>query len=114
MRGPRARDRFESRSTARRRLSRHTGADHRADPLASLELSSGDYARLATIVRGYAPSAGRLAFFLEGGYDLDALRASSSATLGAIVGAGTRAEAPTSGGPGEQAVARAQAAHTPG
>jgi len=87
---------------------------HRADPLASLELSSGDYARLATIVRGYAPSAGRLAFFLEGGYDLDALRASAAATLGAIAGAGTPAEAPTSGGPGEQAVARAQAAHTPG
>jgi acetoin utilization deacetylase AcuC-like enzyme len=84
---------------------------HRADPLASLELSSGDYARLAGVVRGYAPAAGRLAFFLEGGYDLDALRASAAATLGAIVGAGAPVEPPTSGGPGEHAVARAKAAH---
>jgi acetoin utilization deacetylase AcuC-like enzyme len=87
---------------------------HRADPLASLELSSGDYARLASIVRGYVRSAGRLAFFLEGGYDLDALRASAAATLGAVVGADVPVEAPTSGGPGEQAVARAQAAHAAG
>jgi acetoin utilization deacetylase AcuC-like enzyme len=82
---------------------------HRADPLAGLELSSGDYARLANIVRGYAPSAGRLAFFLEGGYDLDALRVSAAATLGAITGADIEVEPPTSGGPGEQAVARARA-----
>ena len=50
---------------------------HRDDPLANLALSSGDFARLASIVQGFAPSAGRLAFFLEGGYDLDALRSSS-------------------------------------
>jgi acetoin utilization deacetylase AcuC-like enzyme len=83
---------------------------HRDDPLASLALSSGDFARLATIVRGYAPAASRLAIFLEGGYDLDALRASAAATLGAIVGAGTPAEVPTNGGPGTDAVARARAA----
>ncbi len=84
---------------------------HRDDPLASLELSSGDYARMATIVRGYAPNAGRLAVFLEGGYDLDALRASTAATLGALVGASSPAEAPTSGGPGIEAVARARSVH---
>ena len=84
---------------------------HRADPLASLGLSSGDFARLGAIVRAYAPATSRLAMFLEGGYDLDALRASAAATLGAIVGAGTPAEAPTSGGPGAEAVARAQGVH---
>jgi acetoin utilization deacetylase AcuC-like enzyme len=89
---------------------------HRDDPLASLGLSSGDFARLASIVHGYAPSTGRLAIFLEGGYDLDALRASAAATVGAVIGAAVVAESPTSGGPGIEAVARAKAAHarTPG
>ena len=48
---------------------------HRDDPLADLALSSGDFAHLAAIVRGFAPRSGRLAIFLEGGYDLDAVRA---------------------------------------
>jgi len=84
---------------------------HRDDPLASLALSSGDYARLAALVRDLAPGPARLAFFLEGGYDLDALRSSVAATLGAIAGADTEVEAPTSGGPGLEAVVRAKAAH---
>jgi acetoin utilization deacetylase AcuC-like enzyme len=85
---------------------------HRDDPLADLALSGGDYARLASLVREFAPATGRLAFFLEGGYDLDALRTSVAATLGAIVGADPRgAEASTSGGPGTEAVARAWAVH---
>jgi acetoin utilization deacetylase AcuC-like enzyme len=85
---------------------------HRADPLAELGLSSGDYAQLASTVRGFAPQAGRLAFFLEGGYDLDAIRASVTATLGALIGARAAAEAPTTGGPGAEAVARARRVHT--
>jgi acetoin utilization deacetylase AcuC-like enzyme len=84
---------------------------HRADPLADLGLSSGDYARLAAIVRGFAPEPGRLAFFLEGGYDLEAIRASVAATLGALTGAGQPVEAPTSGGPGAEAVGRARQVH---
>jgi acetoin utilization deacetylase AcuC-like enzyme len=84
---------------------------HRADPLASLALSSGDYARLARLVREFAPGSARLAFFLEGGYDLDALRSSVAATLGAITEADHVGEAPTNGGPGAEAVARAKAAH---
>jgi acetoin utilization deacetylase AcuC-like enzyme len=81
---------------------------HRADPLADLGLSSGDYARLAVTVREYAPESGRLAFFLEGGYDLDAIRGSVAATLGALTGAELAVEPPTSGGPGADAVARAR------
>jgi acetoin utilization deacetylase AcuC-like enzyme len=85
---------------------------HRDDPLADLGLSSGDYARLATAVREYAPAPGRLAFFLEGGYDLDAIRASVAATLGALTGAGHADEPATSGGPGAEAVARARRIQT--
>ena len=60
---------------------------HRADPLADLALSSGDFADLAATVAGYAPAPGRLVLFLEGGYDLGALRSSVRASLGRLVGA---------------------------
>jgi acetoin utilization deacetylase AcuC-like enzyme len=77
---------------------------HRADPLADLALSAGDFAQLATTAAEMAPRPGRLVLFLEGGYDLAALRGSVAATLGALVGAGEAAEPPTSGGPGADAV----------
>jgi acetoin utilization deacetylase AcuC-like enzyme len=85
---------------------------HRADPLANLALSSADFADLARTVSAYAPRPGRLVLFLEGGYDLDALRSSVSATLGALAGAtGTGAgETSTSGGPGGEFVRAAAAA----
>jgi acetoin utilization deacetylase AcuC-like enzyme len=74
---------------------------HRADPLADLALSAGDFAALAPVVAGYAPAPGRTVLFLEGGYDLGALRSSVSAALGALVGSPvTSTEAPTAGGPG--------------
>ena len=78
---------------------------HRADPLADLALSAGDFAQLAIEVAGYAPGPGRTVYFLEGGYDLGALRASVAATFGALVGADQSTEAPTSGGPGREDVA---------
>ena len=77
---------------------------HRDDPLADLALTAGDFAELARVVAGYAPTSGRLALFLEGGYDVGALRASVAATLGALVGAGGPDEAPSSGGPGMQQI----------
>jgi acetoin utilization deacetylase AcuC-like enzyme len=77
---------------------------HRTDPLGSLSLSAGDFAALATLVQGFAPAPGRLAFFLEGGYDLAAVRASVSATLGAVLGDPGHPEATTSGGPGSDQV----------
>jgi len=75
---------------------------HRADPLAELCLSAGDFAGLATVVSEYAPGPRRLVLFLEGGYDLDALRSSVSATLGTLIGAPVPSEPPTSGGPGRE------------
>lgn len=73
---------------------------HRDDPLADLALSAGDFATLATVVAEYAPGPGRTVLFLEGGYELGALRSSVSATLGALVGSSLATEPPTSGGPG--------------
>jgi acetoin utilization deacetylase AcuC-like enzyme len=73
---------------------------HRADPLADLALSAGDFGQLAAVVAGYAPAPGRTVAFLEGGYDLVALRSSVRATLGAFAAADPATEAPTSGGPG--------------
>jgi acetoin utilization deacetylase AcuC-like enzyme len=79
---------------------------HRSDPLADLALSSRDFADLAIMVSGYAPRPGRLALFLEGGYDLEALRSSVSSTLGALIGAPEESDSPTSGGPGLEHVLR--------
>jgi acetoin utilization deacetylase AcuC-like enzyme len=77
---------------------------HRADPLTGLSLTAGDYGALAGRVAELAGS-GRLIVFLEGGYDLDALRDSVAATLPALVGEPTAAaEPPSSGGPGNDVV----------
>jgi acetoin utilization deacetylase AcuC-like enzyme len=78
---------------------------HRADPLAELALSSADFADLARTVAGYAPRLGRVVAFLEGGYDLGALRDSVATTLGALAAVPEPgAEHPTSGGPGAELV----------
>jgi acetoin utilization deacetylase AcuC-like enzyme len=72
---------------------------HRDDPLAQLALSSGDFADLARVVRELAPP-GRLALFLEGGYDPSSLSASVEATLAALLDLPRHGEATTTGGPG--------------
>ena len=73
---------------------------HEDDPLSETRLSSGDFAELARVVRGFAPAPGRLVLFLEGGYDLDALRASVEATLAALLDLPSHPPPPTVGGPG--------------
>jgi acetoin utilization deacetylase AcuC-like enzyme len=85
---------------------------HRADPLAELALSSADFADLASTVAAFAPRPGRLVLFLEGGYDLVAVRRSTGAALGSLLGAGAGPEQPTSGGPGAEAVRAAATART--
>jgi acetoin utilization deacetylase AcuC-like enzyme len=77
---------------------------HRDDPLADFSLSSGDFAAMATTVAEFAPGPGRLALFLEGGYNLSALRNSVAATVGALVGQPVQAEPETTGGPGRDQV----------
>jgi len=59
---------------------------HRDDPLAALELDEDDFAWItAELVRVAEHScAGRVVSTLEGGYDLDALAASTAAHVGAL------------------------------
>jgi acetoin utilization deacetylase AcuC-like enzyme len=73
---------------------------HRDDPLGGLALSSGDFAELARVVREFASRPGRVALFLEGGYDAAALRSSVEATLAPLLGLRRRPPTPTYGGPG--------------
>jgi acetoin utilization deacetylase AcuC-like enzyme len=75
---------------------------HRADPLTGLGLSAGDFASITARIAEWA-APGRLASFLEGGYDLGGLRDSVAASLPVLVGAPARVvdgEAATGGGPG--------------
>jgi acetoin utilization deacetylase AcuC-like enzyme len=85
---------------------------HRDDPLTELGLTSGDFRLLVERAQQLVPRQRTLAM-LEGGYDLDALTASTAAVLGVLAGIDVRPEAPTSGGPGTDAVARARALWTP-
>ena len=82
---------------------------HRADPIAELQLTSSDFAVVARSVASFAKRPGRLALFLEGGYDLDALRSSVHATLGALLGEVNLDEL-SHGGPGVEQIARTQSA----
>jgi acetoin utilization deacetylase AcuC-like enzyme len=84
---------------------------HRADPLADLAWTAGDYTLLAARVAELAPLSGRTIAFLEGGYDPAALRASAGVTAATLAGIDPRVpadEAPSSGGPGREVVERTQ------
>ena len=76
---------------------------HRRDPITDLGLSAGDYAQLTDLVVSTCPPGRRLVF-LEGGYDLEALRSSSHAMMRALAGEVALVEDPTSGGPGRHVV----------
>jgi acetoin utilization deacetylase AcuC-like enzyme len=71
---------------------------HRDDPLTDMGLPSGDFADLTSRLMALVP-AGQWLAFLEGGYDLDALAASSGASVAALAGLRWAPEAPSSGGP---------------
>jgi acetoin utilization deacetylase AcuC-like enzyme len=58
---------------------------HRDDPLADQMLVNADYGRMAAAVAAVAP-ASRTIFFLEGGYDLAAIEASTAAALQGTAG----------------------------
>ena len=60
---------------------------HRQDPLASLELETDDYAWITRCLVDLAErhASGRLVSSLEGGYDLQALRASTQAHVAALM-----------------------------
>jgi acetoin utilization deacetylase AcuC-like enzyme len=62
---------------------------HRLDPLAQLEVEADDFGWLTTELCAIATrhAHGRVVSMLEGGYDLDALRMSSVAHVGALLAA---------------------------
>ena len=76
---------------------------HRADPITDLGLSAGDFAALTARAMSFVPP-GRTIAMLEGGYDLDALSASTRAVLGELAGADVVSQPQTSGGPGRAEV----------
>ncbi len=59
---------------------------HALDPLAGINLLASDYAFMANSVSAVTPK-GRTIYYLEGGYNLGAIRASVTATLAGAVGA---------------------------
>jgi acetoin utilization deacetylase AcuC-like enzyme len=69
---------------------------HRADPITDLGLSAGDYAAMTRRLLTLVPKGRRLVM-LEGGYDLDALRACTTAVLAELAGVPHRTEAATDG-----------------
>lgn len=83
---------------------------HRADPLTDLGLTAGDFADLTADLVSMVPAGRRLAF-LEGGYDLDALRDSTTAALAGLVGERIHVEPPSAGGPGREVAAAAALVH---
>ena len=74
---------------------------HRNDPITDLGLSAGDFNLITSRLLQFAP-AGRRLVILEGGYDLEALRNSSAATMAALLDRPYQPEQPTSGGPGDR------------
>lgn len=86
---------------------------HRDDPLTDLGLTAGDFSMLTRRALELVPP-GRCVAMLEGGYDLEALAASTTAVIGALAGEDLHPEPPTSGGPGLDAVARVRGLWMPG
>ncbi|MGZ6896743.1 MAG: histone deacetylase family protein [Acidimicrobiia bacterium] len=79
---------------------------HRADPITGLGLSAGDYGALVARLLEHVPP-GRTLAFLEGGYSLEGLRDSVTASLPVLAGGDAIAvpgEEPTGGGPGDRVV----------
>ncbi len=80
---------------------------HRADPLANVNLTAGDYASFTDKVLEFGNRT-KTVFFVEGGYDLRALVASVNATVDRLVGIKSDREEPSSGGPGDDVVEEAR------
>jgi acetoin utilization deacetylase AcuC-like enzyme len=76
---------------------------HRADPITDLGLTAGDFAALTARAMSCV-TPGRTIAMLEGGYDLDALSASTRAVVGVFAGADAAVEPSSNGGPGKEEV----------
>ena len=83
---------------------------HREDPLTDMGLTSGDFADLTLNLFNLAPK-NRCIFFLEGGYNLQALTDSVTASFASIMGINSRPESATGDGPGVEDVNRVAKSH---
>jgi len=83
---------------------------HREDPLTDMGLTSGDFADL-TLNLFNLVSKSRCIFFLEGGYNLQALTDSVTASFASIMGIDLRPESATGDGPGIEVVNRISQSH---
>ncbi len=81
---------------------------HRADPITQMGLTAGDYPVLTRRLRQVVPTR-RTAMFLEGGYDLHALRLSSAAVVADLCDQRIETEAASNGGPGQELIGQAAA-----
>jgi acetoin utilization deacetylase AcuC-like enzyme len=79
---------------------------HWTDPMADLRLTAGDFNDLTRVLTALVPP-GRVVAFLEGGYDMDGLVASTAAAVSALAGADARREPASIGDRGLPVVARA-------
>lgn len=86
---------------------------HRADPITDLGLTSADYSDSIREILELVPP-GRRMLFLEGGYDLAALRDCTSAVLASTAGGFHRPESPTTGGPGVEGISDVRRIHLEG
>lgn len=86
---------------------------HRADPITDLGLTSADYTDSIQEILEFAPAGQRL-LFLEGGYDLQALRDCVASGLTATAGGFHRPESPTTGGAGLAEVESSRRIHLDG
>jgi acetoin utilization deacetylase AcuC-like enzyme len=68
---------------------------HMADPLAQMRLSARGYGAIVSLLAGALPARTPVGMVLEGGYDLDALETSLTASLEALLG-GTAPPPPSS------------------
>ena len=80
---------------------------HRDDPLGGLGFSTGDFALFTRRIQEFVGVPSRTVLFLEGGYDLHALRTSVTATVSALLDTSNANEAPTGGGPGRDVIVAA-------
>ena len=81
---------------------------HLDDPLAEMALGADDFGLFASRAQSWAPQPGRTVLFLEGGYHLGALEASTAAVLRALTGREGPSPSPTTGGPGATRVSELQ------
>ncbi len=86
---------------------------HRADPITDLGLTSADYSDSIQEILQLVPAGKRL-LFLEGGYDLVALRDCTAAVLASTAGGFHRPESPTTGGPGLDGLTQIRQIHLDG